>query len=203
MRKFLMTAACAAALTLSACDTKESYQVPVRDAWAKVSSNGYAAGAFGTPSGLLAQDVRASFESFPGDRTGYWKFTRKGKELGRVNFAVEGDDASSTVSYSYAQGEIAEEDKKVEQEIRKYSQRLLVEAIDSQIENRERNQKMKDMADAQTAMALMGDMMKEANASMDKAIAEMKAGEKQGFGELNARTAKYTSTTPTTNLTGY
>ena len=203
MRKFLMSVACAAALCLSACDASETYPVSVSDAWAKVSSGGYSAISYGVPVGLLGANVNASFESFPGDRTGYWKFTRKGKELGRLNVAVEGDETSSTISYSYAAGDVAEEDKKVEQMIRQYSQSLLAEAIDARMENRSPDMGRKNHADAQTSMAMIGSMMKDASAAMDEAIKKQDEDWAQVEGEAAARSAKYTSTKPTTNLSGY
>ena len=203
MRKFLMTAACAAGLSLSACDTSETYPVSVSDAWAKVSSNGYAATSFGVPAGLLGADVRASFESFPGDRTGYWKFTRKGKELGRLNVAVEGDETSSTISYSYAGGNISEEDKKFEQMIRQYSNSLLAEAIDAKMENRSPDMGRKNQADAQTMMATVGNMMKGASDAMDEAVKKQEEASSTIEREAGAMSAKYNSTKPTTDLSGY
>ena len=204
MRKFLMAAVFAVALSVSACtDTSDTYKVSATDAWSKVMSNGYAASAFAVPTGLLANDVRASFESFPGDRTAYWKFTRKGKELGRINIAVEGDDASSTISYSYAKGDVADEDKKAEQMVRQYSPMLITEAMDAKFDNRQPDPNMKRVADAQSMSAMVGKMMKEANAEMDKAIADMKSGEIRSDGEAAAQSAKYNSTKPTTDLSSY
>ena len=206
MRKYLMAAACAVALTLSACDTSESYKVSVSDAWVKVSSSGFAATSYGVPAGLLASDVRASFESFPGDRTGYWKFTRKGKELGRLNVAVEGDETSSTVSYSYAKGDITAEDKKAEQMVRQYSPMLIAEAMDAKFDNRTPDPDMKSAADAQSMTAMVGSMMKEVDKSMNEAVKNFDEQDRQReLSTLNsqARNARTNSTKPTTDLSNY
>ena len=206
MRKFLILAACAASLSLSACDTSETYPVSVSDAWAKVSSNGYSATSYGVPAGLLMAEVRASFESFPGDRTGYWKFTRKGKELGRLNIAVEGDETSSTISYSYAAGDLSQDDKKAEQMIRQYSQTLLAEAIDAKMENRSPDMGRKSHADAQSSAAMMGAMMKQVDKSMNEAAAQFDQWDREaeaGKAHSQVIQAKSNSTKPTTDLSGY
>lgn len=173
MRKFLMATATAVALSLSACgETSETYQVGVNDAWSKVASAGYAASSFGVPSALLGFDVRASFESTPADRTAYWVFTRKGNELGRLNVAVEGDQASSTLTYSYAAGNVSGEDEKIEQVIRQVAQPLFVEAVDATIENRSPDEKMKKSADAQSTKQLIGQAVNETYSAINKARLE-------------------------------
>lgn len=206
MRKFLTIAAVTAALALSACtERSESYQVGASEAWAKVSSAGYAAAAFGVPSGLRGADVNASFES-AADRTGYWKFTRKGKELGRLNVAVDGDETSSTVSYSYARGDVGAEDKKAEQMVRQYSQLLVVEAIDSSIEGRARDEEMKRMADAQSSAAMIGTMMKDVDKSMNEAVKRFDEQDRQreaSAASAAVAKARANSAKPTTDLSQY
>lgn len=206
MRKFLMTAAVAVALSLSACtERSESYEIGASEAWSKLTSAGYAASAFGVPTGLLGADVRASFES-AADRTGYWKFTRNGRELGRINVAVEGDETSSTVSYSYAGGDVAAEDKKAEQMVRQYSQLLVVEAIDATIEGRARDEQMKHYADAQSSTAMIGQMMKDVDKSMNEAVARFDEQDRQREARnASAQVAKAraNSAKPTTDLSQY
>ena len=195
------------ALALAGCGgTKESYEVPVSDTWSKVSGAAYAAAGFGVPTGLLGADVRASFESFPGERTGYWKFTRKGKELGRLNVAVEGDTSSSTVSYSYAGGDVASADQQAEKLVRQYAQPLIVEAIDSTIEGRARDEQMKRHADAQSTTAMIGQMMKDVDASMDEAVArfdEQDRDRKRRNASAAVNKARANSAKPMTDLSGY
>lgn len=207
MRKLLIAAALAATLSLSACtESSETYPVGVSEAWSKVAGSGYSAGSFALPAGLVANQVRASFESFPGDRTGYWKFTRKGKELGRINVAVEGDEASSTVSYSYAKGDVAAEDEKAERMVRQYSQTLVAEAIDASIESRARDDNFKRHADAQSMAAMMGDMMKQVDKSMNEAVKDFDRQDREReISNINsqARNAKANSTKPSVNLKGY
>ena len=195
------------ALALAGCGgTKESYEVPVSDAWSKVSGAAYAAAGFGVPTGLLGADVRASFESFPGERTGYWKFTRKGKELGRLNVAVEGDTSSSTVSYTYASGDVASDDQKAENLVRQYSQPLIVEAIDSTIEGRARDEQLKRHADVQSTTVMMGQLFKEVDKSMDAAVArfdEQERDRKRRNANAAVNRARTNSTKPMTDLGGY
>lgn len=204
MRNVMILAAFA---VLAACGGKsETYQASVSDTWSKVSSSGYSAGSYGLPAGLLGADVKASFESFPGDRTGYWKFMRKGKELGRINVAVEGDEASSTVSYSYAKGDVAAEDEKAERMVRQYSQTLVAEAIDASIESRARDDNFKRHADAQSMAAMMGDMMKQVDKSMNEAVKDFDRQDREReISNINsqARNAKANSTKPSVNLKGY
>ena len=134
MRKINLLAA-VAALALSACtESSEDYQIGVTDAWSKLSSAGYAIGTWATPQGLTGVDVRPTFQSFPGERTAYWKFTRKGTELGRINVVVEGDAASSTVSMSYAKGDTSGDNAKLEPLIRQFAQPLFVDAVDAAVE---------------------------------------------------------------------
>ena len=173
MQRFIRLPALAAlALSLAGCGgAKETYQAPVSETWSKVSSSAYAAAAFGVPVGLLGADVRASFESFPGERTGYWKFSRKGKELGRLNVAVEGDAESSTVSYNYASGDVAAADQKAEKLVRQFGQPLIVEAIDSTIEGRARDDQLRRQADAQSTTAMMGQLFNDVDKSMNAAVA--------------------------------
>lgn len=195
------------ALALAGCGgTEESYAVPVSDAWSKVSSAAYSAAGFGVPVGLLGADVRASFESFPGERTGYWKFTRKGKELGRLNVAVEGDTSSSTVSYSYAGGDVATADRQAEKLVRQYAQPLIVEAIDSTIEGRARDEQMKRHADAQSTTAMMGQLFNEVDKSMNAAVAsfdEQERSRKRRDANAALNKARANSAKPMTDLSGY
>ena len=195
------------AVALAGCGgAKESYEVPVSDAWSKVSGAAYAAAGFGVPSGLLGADVRASFESFPGERTGYWKFTRAGKELGRLNVAVEGDDSSSSVSYSYAGGDVAAADQQAEKLVRQYAQPLIVEAIDSTIEGRARDEQMKRHADAQSTTAMMGQLFADVDKSMQGAVKrfdEQERDRKRRNANAAVNKARTNATRPTTNLSGY
>lgn len=193
-----------AALALVGCGgTSETYQVPVSDSWSKVSSSAYAAAGFGVPVGLLGADVRASFESFPGERTGYWKFTRAGKELARLNVAVEGDAESSSVSYSYAKGDVAAADEQAEKLVRQYAQPLIVEAIDSTIEGRPRDEQLRRHADAQTTTAMMGQLFNDVDKSMNEAVArfdEQERERKRSKANAAVRNASANATKPTINL---
>lgn len=194
------------ALALAGCGgASETYQVPVSDSWSKVSGAAYAAAAFGVPVGLLGADVRASFESFPGERIGYWKFTRAGKELARLNVAVEGDEQSSSVSYSYAKGDVAAADEQAEKLVRQYAQPLIVEAVDSTIEERPRDEQLRRHADAQTTTAMMGQLFNDVDKSMNQAVArfdEQERDRKRSKANAAVRSASANATKPTMNLGG-
>ena len=203
MRKLTILAA-SAALALSACtESSETYQVGASQAWSKLSSAGYAISTYGMPMGLKSVDVKPTFESFPGERTAYWKFVRNGTELGRINVVVDGDDTSSTVSMSYAKGNVSGEDAKLEPLLRQFARHLFVEAVDAEIEGRPRDEDMKSMADIQSMTQTSGQMMNETLGSMSKRRAEAREQMRQVQGEVAAQTAQHTSTRPTTNLRSY
>ncbi len=200
MRKILLAAACAAALTLSACtDKTESYAVKSSEAFAKLASAGYSEGIYPLPTGIGALDVSLSFEAVPTDQTAYWKFTRNGKEIARVNAVVEGDDVSSTVSYSYAAGEGAAAEKKLERQIKLHMPLLIAEVVDAKIENRAFDKSMKTNADAVSATATVGSMMKEANSKMDEAIKE----NEERTRNTDTSFTKASSVKPMTDLSQY
>ena len=167
MRLAFLPAVTALALALAGCGgTKETYPIPVSEAFSKLSSAGYAAGGFALPGVLSAMDVNVSFQAFP-DRTANWKFTHKGKELGRVEAAVEGDLESSTVSYHFMPGEAASEFPKLASAVDSYSRKLLLEGMDAQLDGRPMDEAMKADANAQLARAMIGDMMKGAAKAME------------------------------------
>ena len=203
MRKLTILAACAA-LALSACtESSETYPIGASQAWSKLMSAGSSIGTYGMPSGLMSVGVRPTFQSFPGDRTAYWKFMRKGTELGRINLVVEGDEASSTVSMSYAKGNVAGDDAKLEPLIRQFAQPLFVDAVDAQIEGRAREEGMKSMADAQSMTQTSGMMMNDMWGKMGERKKEAKEMMRQVQGEVAVQTSQHTSTRPTTSLSGY
>lgn len=204
MMRRLTTLAAVAAIALSACtESSEDYKIGASQAWSKLSSAGYSIGTYGTPSGLLFVNVKPMFESFPGERTAYWKFMREGVELGRINVVVEGDEATSTVSMSYAKGDTSGENGKLEPLIRQFAQPLFVDAVDAAIEDRAREEDMKAMADMQSATQTSGLMMNETFGQMGKRRVETKEALRRAQGDAAARTAQYSSTRPTTNLKSY
>jgi hypothetical protein len=200
----MMILAASAALALSACtESSESYQIGASEAWSKLSSAGYSIGTYGLPMGLKSVDVRSTFESFPGDRTAYWKFVRNGTELGRINLVVEGDQSSSTVSMSYAKGNVSGEDAKLEPLLRQYAQPLFVDAVDAAIEGRAREEGVKSSADMQSMTQTSGMMMNDMWGKMGKRKAESKEMMRQVQGQVAVQTAQHTSTRPTTSLSSY
>ena len=167
MRLLRHPALAALALALAGCGgSKETYAIPVSDAFAKLSSAGYAAGGYALPGMLAGMDVDVSFQSFS-DRTANWKFTHKGKELARVEVAIEGDSQSSTVTYQYMPGEGAAEFPKLAGAIDTFSHKLLLAGMDAQFEGRPMDEAMKADANAQLARAMIGDMMQSAAKAME------------------------------------
>ncbi|HET9354691.1 MAG TPA: hypothetical protein VFO42_00850 [Sphingomicrobium sp.] len=167
MRMMRYPALAALALALAGCGgTKETYAVPVGDTFAKLSSAGYAAGGYALPGVLSGMDVKVAFQSFS-DRTANWKFTHKGKELARIEAAVEGDSESSTVSYQYVEGEAAGEFPKLASAVDAFSRKLLLEGMDAQLEGRPMDEAKKADANAQMARAMIGDMMQGAAKAME------------------------------------
>lgn len=207
MRAISFPVMLACALSAAGCGgSSETYEADVSQTWAKVSGAAYLAAGYGVPSGLAGADVRASFESFPGERTGYWKFTRKGAELGRLNVAVDGDSASSSVSYSYDKGDVGAENETAERLVRQYAQPLIVEAIDATIENRARDEGMKRHADAQSSTAMIGQMMDDVDKSLNGAVArfdEQERDRKRRHANAAVAKARASSTKPTTDLSSY
>ena len=167
MRFAFLPAVAALALALAGCGgTKETYPIPVSEAFSKLSSAGYAAGGFALPGMLMGMEVKVSFQSFP-DRTANWKFTHKGKELARVEASVDGDSESSTVSYQFIPGEAAGEFPKLAGAVDSFSRKLLLEGMDAQLDGRPMDEAMKADANAQLARAMIGDMMKGAAKAME------------------------------------
>lgn len=158
----------AVALTLAACGggTTESYPAPVSDTFAKLSSAGYAAAGYALPGTLSAMEVSASFQAFP-DRTANWKFTHKGRELARVEASVAGDGGSSSVTYTYVEGEAAGEFPKLASAVDSFSRKLLIAGMDAQLEGRPMDMAMKEDANAQLARAMIGEMMQGAAKAME------------------------------------
>ncbi len=167
MRLALLPALTVAVLALAGCGgTKETYPMPVGDAFSRLSSAGYAASGYALPGALSAMDVKVSFQSFP-DRTANWKFTHKGKELARIEAAVDGDAESGTVTYHYVDGEGASEFPKLASAVDAYSRKLLLEGMDAQFEGRPMDQALKQEANAQMARAMIGEMMQGAAKAME------------------------------------
>ncbi|MCY7279328.1 MAG: hypothetical protein LH610_00250 [Sphingomonas bacterium] len=204
MRNYVMAAVCSLALALSACsDTSESYTIGSSDAYSKLAGSGYSGGIYPLPNGLSAMKINLAFEATPTDQTAYWKFTRNGKELGRINAVVEGDATSSTISYSYAKGEGAGEDEKLERLVRTYMPKLISETIDAKIEDRAFDARIRNNADAMISVATIGNMMKDVGTSMDKYARESDERATESKARAAVNNARYNGAKPTTDLSKY
>ena len=198
--RFTMLAAAMA--VLAGCGSSESYDVGASQAYSKVLGAAMSESIATLPVGLTANDVSVRFQSIPTDRTAYWLYTKGGKEIGRVNVAVEGDEASSTVSYNYAEGEGAGEFDKIARQVKQHMPMLVTEAVDATIEARPVDAELKKNADKLTMMALMGDMMNDASSAMDQAVREQEQRSRMRDAERSVSSAPSTSTQPMMDLDG-
>lgn len=187
IRMLLMTAA---AVALAGCDRSEDYPLGVSETYGKVLSSAFSQGISPLPVGLAGADVSVRFQSMPTDRTAYWLFSKKGRELGRVTVAVSGDDAESTVSLDYAEGPGAEEFAKVARQVERHMPNLVAEAVDAGIEGRTPDEAMKKEADKATSLALVGAMMDDVQVSMDSAVARFDAQARERTHAANSRRAR-------------
>jgi hypothetical protein len=202
MRKFSTAGACLLAMTLSACDgTSEAYAVGSSDAYYTLSESGYSRGIYPLPAGLAAMKVDLTFGTAPTDQTAYWKFTRDGKEIGRVNALVDGDATSSTISYNYARGDADE--VKLERLVHQFMPQLISETVDAKIENRAYDAKLRDYADTMTAMATIKTTILNASAAMDKAVKESDERLISYRAQAGVDSARRSSAKPTTDLSDY
>ncbi len=202
MRHFRLCLLAMTSLFVAGCDQSESYQVGASQAYGKVLAAAYASGISPLPTGLAANGVQVRFNSIPTDRTAYWSFVKDGKELGRVNVAVTGDDASSEVSFNYADGDGASSSDAVARQVKQHMPVLVTEAVDASIESRPVNKDLVLTADNLTALALMGNVMNDASSAMDRAMKEQEERSRLRDAEISVSTAQHTSTQPMMDLDG-
>lgn len=196
--RFTMLAAAMA--VLAGCGSSESYDVGASQVYSKVLSAAMSDSIATLPVGLSANNVSVRFQSIPTDRTAYWLYTKGGKEIGRVNVAVEGDEGSSTVSYNYAEGEGAGEFDKIARQVKQHMPMLVAEAVDANIEARPVDGELKKNADKLTMMALMGDMINGASSAMDEAVRKQEERSRMRDAERSVSTSQQTATQPMMDL---
>jgi len=197
--RFLMVGI--AAVALAGCTPSETYPVRASEAYTKLTGMGYPAGLYPLPVGLM--NVAMSFEALPADNAVRWHFTgEEGADLATVTATVEADgDAASTVSFAYTEGSAPDGEKnngKVRQMIKSHVQPLIVEVVDAKFENRPYDKTMRYTADSMTATASIGDMMKQADSSLDAHIAKEKAREAESEARVLAN--PHNATRPATDL---
>lgn len=196
--RFTMLAAAMA--VLAGCGSSESYDVGASQVYSKVLSAAMSDSIATLPVGLSANNVSVRFQSIPTDRTAYWLYTKGGKEIGRVNVAVEGDEGSSTVSYNYAEGEGAGEFDKIARQVKQHMPMLVAEAVDANIEARPVDGELNKNADKLTMMALMGDMINGASSAMDEAVRKQEERSRMRDAERSVSTSQQTATQPMMDL---
>ena len=191
-----------AALFLSGCGN-EVYPVPATEAYLSLSSIGTPSGMSPLPGGL--EPVSVNFESIPGENKVQWLFTHAGDDIGRIVAVVTPDgDASSNVAVRYVDGTAPDEKwrngqarRLIEYEI----QKLVVEAVDSKLENRAFDEGLRKQVTMNVATASISSMMSDVSASMDAHIAKQKEREQERKNRTS--TSPYAATKPATDLSKY
>ena len=197
-----MIALGAAALLLAGCGGEE-YPVPASQAYSTLAGVGTPTGLYPMPVGL--EDVAVWFESLPSQNAVQWHFSHEGDDLARIIAKVEpnGDNASN-VSLQYVEGSAPDDNwrnGKVRRLIRNEVQKLVVEAVDSKMENRSFDMALRANVSAATAAASVGSMMKDVSKSMDEEVERRAQRERES--ETRAATNPGNATKPSMDLTKY
>lgn len=183
-------------MLLSGCGG-EDYPVPAGQAFTTLSGVGTPAELYPLPGGLYEVGVR--FESVPADNAVQWHFSHDGDDLARLVAKVESNgETASKVSVDYVEGTAPDgiwRNGEARKLIQTAVQQLVVEAIDSKLENRQFDKQLLANVTATTTAMSVGGMMQDASASMDKHIAEEKQSKKEA--EARAEANPYAKTRPT------
>lgn len=195
MRKMI---AVAAALLLSACGG-ETYPIPQTEAFNLLSGIG-SSNVTPLPGGL--HPVSVNFESIPGDNLVKWEFSHEGDDLATIYAQVtpEGENAS-LVTIKYAPGTAPDENWRNGQArrlIENQIQRLVVESVDSTMEQREFRAELRQDVVKHVSLASMGALMDDVSASLDKEIERREAAK-----NASSPPSQYAATRPSTNLSKY
>lgn len=192
----------AAALLLGGCGG-ETYPVPASQAYTTLAGVGTPEGLYPLPGGLY--DVAVRFESLPTENSVQWLFTHEGDDLARIVAKVEpSGDKASNVTVEYVEGS-APDSKWRNGEVRKLLQtavqQLVVEAVDSKLDNRPFDMALRANINATTTAMSAGSMMKDANSAMDKAMEEQEQRDRERQAEADAN--PHSKTQPTMDLSKY
>ena len=192
----------AAALLLGGCGG-ETYPVPASQAYATLAGVGTPEGLYPLPGGLY--DVAVRFESLPTENSVQWLFSHEGDDLARIVAKVEpSGDSASNVSVEYVKGS-APDSKWRNGEVRKLLQtavqQLVVEAVDSKLDNRPFDMALRANINATTTAMSAGSMMKDASSAMDKAMEEQEQRDRERQAEADAN--PHAKTQPTMDLSNY
>src|SRR4051794_41723810 len=149
-----------AALLLAGCGG-EKYPMASSRAYSTLASVGTPAGLYPLP-GVLSQ-VEVRFESMPAQNAVQWIFTHDGDDLGRIvaTVAPSGNEAS-TVSIDYVDGTASDanwHNKEVRDQLKSSIRELVVEAVDSGLENRSFDMALHDRIETAVTAATIGSTM--------------------------------------------
>lgn len=200
MRKTMMIGV--AALLLGACGG-EVYPVAPTEAFTSLSGIGTPSSMDSLPGAL--GPVSVNFESVPADNSVQWLFSHDGDDIARIVARVTPDsDTSSSVTVQYVQGSAPDENWRNAQArrlIQGQVQRLVVEAVDSTLENRPFDEGLATDVRNQVTMASAGAMMKDASDAMDQAVARQK--ERHAASDAAAAANPYMASKPATDLSKF
>jgi hypothetical protein len=192
----------AAALLLAGCGGEE-YPVPAAEAYAKLAGVGTPEGLYPMPVGL--EEVSVSFESLPSQNAVQWRFGHDGDDLAQIIAKVEPNgDKASIVSLQYVEGSAPDENwrnGKVRRLLRNEVQRLVVEAVDSKMENRAFDAALRADVSAKTAAASMGAIINDVSKSMDEEVARREQRDRED--EARVATNPNNATKPSMDLSKY
>jgi hypothetical protein len=196
-----------AAFLLAGCGgSGEVYQVPSAQAYLELSSIGTPPAMDPLPGGL--SPVSVSFEAIPGENKVQWLFTHEGDDIGRIVATVTPDGtASSNVTVAYVNGTAPDgnwRNAQARQLIEKHVQKLVVEAVDSRLENRSFDDNLSKQVAMDVTTSSVGSMLGDISASADEVAADERERERQQQSASSAGTDVAISpddaTKPTTDL---
>lgn len=192
----------AAALLLAGCGGEE-YPVPADQAYATLAAVGTPTGLDPMPLGL--EEVGVRFETLPSKNAVQWHFSHDGDDLARITAKVEPNgDKASNVSLEFVQGSAPDENWRngeVRRLIKNEVKKLVVEAVDSKMENRPFNMALRANVSAATAAASVDAIMKEVDSSLNAEI-ERRA-ERERENEARDATNPHNATKPSMDLSKY
>jgi hypothetical protein len=198
--RFLLAGA--SALLLAGCGGEE-YPVPAAQAFDTLASVGTPSALSPLPVGIEMVDVE--FDAVPDHNAVKWKFTHEGDDLGTIVARVDPNgDAASKVTVYYADGTAPGEkwrNEKVRGLLERQVQRLVVEAVDAKFEKRPFDQQVRLSVTKETALASVGAMMKDMDASLEEEIARRDEIERESKSRAAIRSAS--STKPMTDLSKF
>jgi hypothetical protein len=171
-----------AALLLASCGGGgEVYPVSSKQAYLELSSIGTPSAMDPLPGGL--SPVSVTFEAIPGENSVQWSFTHEGDDIGRIVATVTPDGtASSNVTVAYVNGTAPDgnwRNAQARQLIEKQVQKLVLEAVDSTLENRSFDDNLRKQVALDVATSSVGGMLSDISSSANEVAAAEKEREQE------------------------